>query len=259
MEKKNYHKQILESTVSEIRKSSYHPHWRWEQCGGSAGWHDPPQMDTPPVSMSWTPQPAVPAPRISKKQNHTKWNVFKVLSMAKRGRERRLANLKVDMAIGQPVGTSFIQEVNVFNQQTEERNHNLKRQNKHEHTVCGHEDKWLNPCQNAFRVLAAMWRRALPFLCYCWQSESDGRLPSGLSCSCKSFLSDPSDAVKENDNNKIQIQIITCPVLLSQGITGLCLPREWRTWRSWLCPKSSWDVTQDSCSYQLHKEMDFNY
>lgn len=52
--------------------------------------------------------------------------------MAKQGWERRLANLKVDMAIGQPVGTSFIQEVNVFNQQTEERNYNLQRQNKQE-------------------------------------------------------------------------------------------------------------------------------
>lgn len=54
--------------------------------------------------------------------------------MAEWGKERRRADLKVDMAIGQPVGTSFIQEVNVFNQQTEERDHNLKRQNKYEHT-----------------------------------------------------------------------------------------------------------------------------
>lgn len=37
---------------------------------------------------------------------------------------------------------------------------------------------------------------APPFLCYCWQSESGGRPPSGQSCSCKSFQSDPSDAVK---------------------------------------------------------------
>lgn len=45
--------------------------------------------------------------------------------MAKPSRGRRLADLKVDMAVGQPVGTSLIQEVNVFDQQTEERNHNL--------------------------------------------------------------------------------------------------------------------------------------
>lgn len=57
--------------MDKVWKSSHRPHWRWEQCGGSAGWRDPPQMDTPPVSMSWTHQPAVPAPQISKKQNHT--------------------------------------------------------------------------------------------------------------------------------------------------------------------------------------------
>lgn len=52
--------------------------------------------------------------------------------MVKRGKWERLDNLKVYMAIGQPVGTSFIQEVNVFDQQTEERDHNLERQNKEE-------------------------------------------------------------------------------------------------------------------------------
>lgn len=40
----------------------------------------------------------------------------------------RPANLKVDVAVGQPVCTSFVQEVNVFDQQTEEGNHNLKGQ-----------------------------------------------------------------------------------------------------------------------------------
>lgn len=49
-------------------------------------------------------------------------------------------------------------------------------------------------------VSSVMWCRALPFLCCCWQSESDGRPPSGLSCSCKSFQQDPSDAVKANGN-----------------------------------------------------------
>lgn len=34
-------------------------------------------------------------------------------------------NLKVDVSVGQPAGTSFIQEVDVFNEQAEERNHNL--------------------------------------------------------------------------------------------------------------------------------------
>lgn len=60
---------------------------------------------------------------------YTKWQAFR---KATRGGERRLANLEVDMAIGQPVGTSFIQKVNVFDQQAEERNHNLERQNKEE-------------------------------------------------------------------------------------------------------------------------------
>lgn len=40
---------------------------------------------------------------------------------------------------------------------------------------------------------------ALPSLCCCWRSESDGRPPAGQSCSCKSFRWDPSDAVKVND------------------------------------------------------------
>lgn len=33
--------------------------------------------------------------------------------------------LKVDVPVGQPAGTAFIQEVDVFNEETEERNHNL--------------------------------------------------------------------------------------------------------------------------------------
>lgn len=37
--------------------------------------------------------------------------------------------LKVDMAIGQPIGASFIQEVYVFDEQTKEGNHNLRREN----------------------------------------------------------------------------------------------------------------------------------
>lgn len=43
-------------------------------------------------------------------------------------RERRAADLKVDVAVGQPVCTSFVQEVNVFDQQTEKGDYNLKRQ-----------------------------------------------------------------------------------------------------------------------------------
>lgn len=50
--------------------------------------------------------------------------------MMQKREKRRLAHLKVDVAIGQPVGTSFIQKVNVFDQQTEEGNHDLKRQNR---------------------------------------------------------------------------------------------------------------------------------
>lgn len=36
-------------------------------------------------------------------------------------------DLKVNVAIGQSAGTAFIQEVNVFNEETEEGNHNLER------------------------------------------------------------------------------------------------------------------------------------
>jgi len=47
---------------------------------------------------------------------------------------------------------------------------------------------------------AVMRVRALPSLCCYWQSESDGRRPSGRSCSCKSSPSDPSDAVTATIN-----------------------------------------------------------
>lgn len=33
--------------------------------------------------------------------------------------------LKVNVSVGQPAGTAFIQEVDIFNEETEERNHNL--------------------------------------------------------------------------------------------------------------------------------------
>lgn len=35
-------------------------------------------------------------------------------------------NFKVDVSIGQPAGAAFIQEVDVFDEETEERNHNLR-------------------------------------------------------------------------------------------------------------------------------------
>lgn len=51
----------------------------------------------------------------------------------RRGQEKkRPSHLKVDVAIGQPIGTAFIQEVNVFDQQAEEGNHNLERENRRE-------------------------------------------------------------------------------------------------------------------------------
>lgn len=34
--------------------------------------------------------------------------------------------LKIDMSVWEPVGTSFIEEVNVFDQEAEERNNNLE-------------------------------------------------------------------------------------------------------------------------------------
>lgn len=43
-------------------------------------------------------------------------------------RFRSQAYLKVDMAVGQAVSASFIKEVDVFNQQTEEWNHDLERE-----------------------------------------------------------------------------------------------------------------------------------
>lgn len=39
-------------------------------------------------------------------------------------------DLKVDVSIGQPAGTAFIQEVDVFDQEAEERNHDLEERGK---------------------------------------------------------------------------------------------------------------------------------
>lgn len=36
-------------------------------------------------------------------------------------------DLKVDVPVGQPAGTAFVQEVDVFNKETEEGNNNLKK------------------------------------------------------------------------------------------------------------------------------------
>lgn len=93
---------------------------------------------------------------------------------------------------------------------------------------------------------------ALPFLCYCWRSESDGRPPAGRSCSCKSFQWDPSDAVRAND---ISINVSWPHFCFWIGqVSGWNLPRGWRTWQFWLSPRSSLDVTQDSCSSQLCRD-----
>lgn len=102
--------------------------------------------------------------------------------------EKGQSHLKVNMAVGQPIGTSFIQEVNIFDQQTEEGNHNLTRENRQEDI--GNIDVTVkrNLFQRAVRETAAMQSRVVPFLCCCWQSENDGRPPSGQSCSCKSCL-----------------------------------------------------------------------
>lgn len=53
------------SQIIITQKGSHRPHWRREQCGGSARLRDPPQTDTPPASTSWTLQPVEPAPQIS--------------------------------------------------------------------------------------------------------------------------------------------------------------------------------------------------
>lgn len=37
-----------------------------------------------------------------------------------------LTDLEVDVAAGQPAGTALVQEVDVFNEETEEGNHNLE-------------------------------------------------------------------------------------------------------------------------------------
>lgn len=47
--------------------------------------------------------------------------------------KKRPSHLKVDVTVGQPICTAFIQEVNVFDQQTEEGNHNLERENRQEY------------------------------------------------------------------------------------------------------------------------------
>lgn len=59
---------------------------------------------------------------------------------------------------------------------------------------------------------------ASPFLCYCWQSESDGQLPSGRSCSYKSFLWDPSDAAKTNGNNTVSLKVV--PAYFKKSVKG---------------------------------------
>ena len=55
--------------------------------------------------------------------------------------------------------------------------------------------------------------KPLLFLCCCWQSESGGRPPSRPSCSCKNFLSDPSDAVKANGNKQNNVSCKFSPAM----------------------------------------------
>lgn len=51
-------------------------------------------------------------------RNHYMWNsAFKP--------NKTWTNLEVDVSVRQPVGTAFIQEVDIFNEETKERNHNL--------------------------------------------------------------------------------------------------------------------------------------
>lgn len=54
---------------------------------------------------------------------------------------------------------------------------------------------------------------ALPALCCCWQCGSDGQPPSERFCSYKSFLWDPSDAVKANGNNRYNVNVKLFTVL----------------------------------------------
>lgn len=49
--------------------------------------------------------------------------------------DRKRSHLKVDVAVGQPIGASFIQEINVFYQQTEEGDHDLRRESGQEGKV----------------------------------------------------------------------------------------------------------------------------
>lgn len=163
-----------------VQTRSHHPRWRWEPCGGSVGWPGPPQMGTPPFSMSWTHAPAAPTRQISRKTTflESEWRSGGS-NEARATRTGDRTHLKVDVAAGQPIGASFIKEVNVFDQQTEEGNHNLRKENY----VGNIEMK-----MKAWIAAPAMRVCALPALCCCWQCGSDGQPPSERSCSYKSFL-----------------------------------------------------------------------
>lgn len=41
-------------------------------------------------------------------------------------KESSSTDLKVDVSVWQPAGTTFVQEVDIFNEEAEERNHNLE-------------------------------------------------------------------------------------------------------------------------------------
>lgn len=53
---------------------------------------------------------------MSKVETTLKWEMYDLWT-----------HFKVNVAIGKSAGTAFIQEVNVFNEETEERNHNLEK------------------------------------------------------------------------------------------------------------------------------------
>lgn len=57
------------------------------------------------------------------------------------------SDLEVDVTVGQSAGTAFIQEVDVFDQEAEERNHNLEKKKKKK------DQLHLNHLFTSFKVL----------------------------------------------------------------------------------------------------------
>lgn len=76
-----------------------------------------------------------------------------------------LTDLKVDVSVGQPAVAAFVQEVDVFNEETEEGNHNLKIKYGGKFTftlyICGFEAFFFcgnKSCELAHLLLAAVCR-----------------------------------------------------------------------------------------------------